>query len=92
MPRAKFGKETVARAHRGQNGFYIMVRRLTQGVLRILRLAQAPLRLCSGMLTLGSGMLPLAQVKAAVAHIYRLKRKQRKEKLILSLWVFTSSY
>jgi hypothetical protein len=31
---------------------------------------------------------PLAQVKAAAAHARRLKRKQRKGKLILSLWVF----
>jgi hypothetical protein len=36
--RAKFGKETIARAIRGQNGVYIMVSRLTQGVLRMLRL------------------------------------------------------
>jgi hypothetical protein len=45
-------------------GFHIMTRRLTQGVLRMLKLcsgsAQALLRLCSGMLTLGSGMLTLS--------------------------------
>jgi ribosomal protein L37AE/L43A len=39
---------------------------------------QALLRLCSGMLT-------SAQVKAAVAQVRRLKRNQRKGKLILSL-------
>jgi hypothetical protein len=45
-----------------------MVRRLTYSVLR----------LCSDMLTLGSGMLTSAQVNAAVAHVCRLKRNQRK--------------
>ena len=32
--RAKFGNETVTGAHRKPNGFHIMVRRLTQGMLR----------------------------------------------------------
>jgi len=40
------------------------------------------LRLCSAMLRLCS------QVKVAVAHVQRIKRKQRKKNLILSLWVF----
>ena len=40
------------------------------------------------MLTLGSGILPSTQVTAAVAHVRRLKRNQRKGKLIRSLWVF----
>jgi hypothetical protein len=64
---AKFDKETITGHTGSQNGFHIMVRRLTQGKLRILRLcsgllrlAQALLRLCSGMLTLGSGMLTLS--------------------------------
>jgi hypothetical protein len=35
--------------------------------------AQALLRLCLGMPTLGSGMLTIAQVKAAAAHVQRLK-------------------
>jgi hypothetical protein len=54
---------------------------------------------CSGMLRLCSGSAPAcspsaqvcsasAQVKAAVAHVWRLKRIQRKGKQILSLWVF----
>ncbi len=58
----------------------------------LLRLAQALLRLCSGLLRLRSGSAPAcspsAQVKAAVAHVRRLKRNQRKGKLILSLGVF----
>jgi hypothetical protein len=48
--RAKLGKETVVGVHRrieGQNKFHILVRWLTQGVLRILRL-------CSGILALSS--------------------------------------
>jgi hypothetical protein len=49
----------------------------------MLRLCSGILRLCSGMLRL---CLPAAQVKAAVAHVRRLKQKQRKGKLILSLW------
>jgi hypothetical protein len=44
-------------------GSILLVRRLIQGVLRILRLysvsTQAPLRLCSGLLRLCSGMLTL---------------------------------
>jgi len=59
----------------------------------------APLRLRSGsaqallrMLRFGSGSgqerSPSAQVKAAVAHVRRLKRNQRQGKLILSLWAF----
>jgi hypothetical protein len=72
--------------------FHIMLRRLTQGVLRMLRLcsgsAQALLRLCSGMLRLCSGCSAATQVKAAVAHVRRLKRNQRKGKLTLSLGVF----
>jgi hypothetical protein len=54
----------------------------------MVRRAQALLRLCSGILTLDSGMLTPAQVKAAVAHAWRLERNQQKEKLILSLRVF----
>jgi hypothetical protein len=34
---------------------------------------------------------PSAQVKAAVAHVCRLIRNQRKGKLILSLWVFSDT-
>jgi hypothetical protein len=89
IPGAKFGKETVAEHAGGQNGSHIMVRRPDSGVLRmlsaqprsgLLRLAQA----CSGSTPACS---PSAQVKAAVAHVRRLKRNQRKGKLILSLWV-----
>jgi hypothetical protein len=32
---------------------------------------------------------PSAQVKAAAAHARRLKRNQRKKKLVLSLWEFS---
>jgi hypothetical protein len=80
--RAKFGKETVAGATGSQNGFHIMVRRLTQGVVRMLRLCSGSAPACS----------PSAQVKAAVAHVRRLKRNQRKGKLILSLWVFSPDF
>jgi hypothetical protein len=60
------------------------------------------LRLCSGMFTLStgmlssgmlstgmlsSGMLTPAQVKAAIAHVQKLKRNQRQGKLALSLGV-----
>ncbi|KAE9370190.1 hypothetical protein N431DRAFT_31350 [Stipitochalara longipes BDJ] len=56
------------------------------------------LRLCSGSAQACSGSAPAcspsaqvyspsAQVKAAVAHACRLKRNQRKGKLMLSLWV-----
>jgi len=57
-------------------GSTIMVRRLTQGVLRVLRLCSGLLRLCSGMLTLGSGMLRLAQALLRHAHP-RLMLKQQ---------------
>jgi hypothetical protein len=33
-------------------------------------------------------MLTLAHFKVVVAYVHRLKQKQRKGKLILSLWVF----
>ena len=49
--------------------------RLPQGMLRMLRLCSGSAPVCS----------PLAQVKAAVAQVRRLKRDQRKGKLILSL-------
>jgi hypothetical protein len=61
-----------------QNGFHIIVCRLTQGVLR----------LCSGLLRIAQACSSSAQVKVVVAHVYRLKRNQRKGKLILSLGVF----
>jgi hypothetical protein len=62
--------------------------------------AQALLRLCSGSAQACSGSAlayspsaqvysPSAQVKAAVAHVRRLKRNQRKGKLILSLGAFS---
>jgi hypothetical protein len=40
-PRAKFGKATVAGAHRRPNGFYNMVRKLSQGVLRVIGLCSS---------------------------------------------------
>lgn len=56
---------------------------------------QALLRLYSGLLNLGLGMLisaqvcsPSTQVKAAAAHVERLKRNERKKKIILSLVAF----
>jgi hypothetical protein len=61
-----------------------LVHRLTQGVLRMLRLCSAILRLSLGSAPICS---PSVQVKAVVAHVRRLKRNQRKGKLILSLGV-----
>jgi hypothetical protein len=68
--------------------------RLAQAFSGLLRLAQA----CSGLLRLFQACSPSAQVcspsaqvKAAVAHVRRLKRNQRKGKLILSLWVLQLS-
>jgi hypothetical protein len=63
-------------------GSHIMVRRLTQGVLRVCS-GSAPA--CSPSTQVCS---PSTQVKAAVAHVCRLKQNQRKRKLILSLWEF----
>jgi hypothetical protein len=51
--RAKLSKETIDRAIGGQNGLYIMVSKLTQRILRMLRL-------CSGTITLGLSMLTLS--------------------------------
>jgi hypothetical protein len=59
----------------GQKGFNIMVRRLTQGVLRA----------CSGCSGSAPAYSPSAQVKAVAVHVRRLKQNQRKRKLILSI-------
>jgi hypothetical protein len=59
-----------------------LVRMLTQGVLGMFRL-------CSGSTPAYSHS---AQVKAAVAHVRRLKRNQRKGKSILSLWEFHNCF
>jgi hypothetical protein len=52
------------------------------------------LRLCSGILTVCSVMLTLrsGQVKAAVAHVRRLKRNQRKKKLTLGPRVLSINF
>jgi len=68
------GKETVAGAH-GRPKW--VPHYGAQAESEHAQDTQALLRLCS----------PSAQVKAAVAHVRRLKRNQRKGKLILSLWV-----
>jgi hypothetical protein len=78
---AKLGKENVAGAQEAKMGSHIMVRRLTQGVLRLCS-GSAPA--CSPSTQVYS---PSTQVKAAVAHVRRLKQNQRKRKLILSLKV-----
>jgi len=82
---AKFGKETVAGAHRRPKWVPHYGAQANSGRAQD---TQALLRLYSGssqaLVRLWS---PLAQVKAAVAHVRRLKRIQRKGKLILSLWV-----
>jgi hypothetical protein len=38
-----------------------------------------------------SGCSPSTQVKAAAAHVRKLKQNQQKKKLILSIWVFSLS-
>ena len=101
--RAKFGKETVAGAQRRPKWVPHYGAQADSGRAQdtqaLLRLAQALFRLCSGSAQACSGSAPAcspsaqvgspsAQVKAAVAHVRRLKRNQRKGKLILSLWVF----
>ena len=80
--RAKFGEETVAGAQKAEVGSTLWC------VQADSRRAQAPLRLCSGSAQAAPVCSPSAQVKAAVAHVRRLKRNQRKGKLIPSLWVF----
>jgi hypothetical protein len=79
-----------------QNGFHIIVRRLTQGVLGMFRLCSGSAQACSGSAPACSPSAqvcsPSAQVKAAVTHVRRLKRNQRKGKLILSLGVFRASF
>jgi hypothetical protein len=85
----KFGKETIAGAHRRPKWVPRYGVQADSGSAQaLLRHAQALLRLCSSMLTLGSGISPSAQVKAAVAHVHRLKQNQRKGKLTLSQWGF----
>jgi hypothetical protein len=82
-------KLTIVRADKEPKAFYIIERKLTQVVLRLrrvlLRPARAVIRLCIGY---DQACSPSALVKAAVSHVRRLKRNQRKGKLILSLWAF----
>jgi hypothetical protein len=87
-PRAKFGKETVTGPHRRPKWVtHFTVRRPNQGVLRMLRL-------CSGCSGSSQALIryahPHLRLKAAVAHVRRLKRNQGKGKLILSIWGFTN--
>jgi hypothetical protein len=87
--RAKFGKETVTGAHRRLKWVPHYGAQADSGRAQD---TQALLRPCSGSAPACSSSAhvcsPLAQVKAAVAHVRRLKRNQRKGKLILSLGVF----
>ena len=83
--RAEFGKETIVGAHRRPKWVPHYG-------------AQADSGACSGysgsaqaLLRLVQACSPSAQVKAAVAQVRRLKRNQRKGKLILSLWEFDGS-
>jgi hypothetical protein len=77
--RAKFGMETVAGAHRRPKW---VPHYRAQADSKCAEDAQARLRLGSGS---AQACSPSAQVKAAVTHVRRLKRNQRKGKLILSL-------
>jgi hypothetical protein len=63
--RAEFSKESVAGYRDGQNGSHIIVRRPTQA--------------CSGCSGPAPACSPSAQVKAAVAHVHRLKRTSERE-------------
>jgi hypothetical protein len=72
--RAKFGKETIAGAHGRPKWVPDHGAQADSGHAQD---AQALVRLRSGS----------AQVKAAVAHVRRLKRNQQQGKLILSLGV-----
>jgi hypothetical protein len=97
-----FGKEAVAGAHRGLNwvphyGSQADLGR-AQDAQALLRLCSGSAQACSPSAQacspstqvcspLAQVCSPSAQVKAAVAHVQRLKRNQRKGKLILSLWV-----
>jgi hypothetical protein len=64
-PRPKFGEETMAEHTGGQNGFHIMVHKLTQSVLRMLRLysgsAQALLRHAQALIRYAHPQLRLKQ-------------------------------
>jgi hypothetical protein len=75
---AKLGKETVAGAHRRPKWAPHYGARLAQGVCSgCSGHGSGRLRLCSGSAQVCS---PSAQVKAAVPHVRRLKRNQRKRK------------
>jgi len=77
--RAKSGKETVAGAHRRPKWIPHYGGQADSGRGQD---SSGSTQLCSGSTPACS---PLAQVKAAVARVRRLKRNQRKGKLILSL-------
>jgi len=79
--RAKSGKETVAGAHRRPKWIPHYGGQADSGRGQD---SSGSTQLCSGSTPACS---PLAQVKAAVACVRRLKRNQRKGKLILSLGV-----
>jgi hypothetical protein len=67
--RVNFGKETIAGVYRRPNGFHIMVRRLTKGVLRLCSgSTQALLRLCSGLLRLAQALLRHAHPRLRYAY------------------------
>jgi hypothetical protein len=99
--RAKLGKETIAGAHRRPKWVPNYSGQVAQALLRLCSGLLGLARACSGLLRLAqacSGSAPAcspsaqvgspsAQVKAAAAHVRRLKRNQRKKKLILSLGV-----
>ena len=83
--RAKFDKEIIAEVDRRPKWVPHYGAQADSGprsgsAQALLKLAQA----CSGS---AQACSPSAQVKAAVAHVRRLKRNQRKGKLILSLSV-----
>jgi hypothetical protein len=79
--RAKSGKETIAGAHRRPKWIPHYSGQANSGRGQD---SSGSTQLCSGSTPAYS---PLAQVKAAVTRVRRLKRNQRKGKLILSLGV-----
>jgi hypothetical protein len=89
--RAKFGKETIAGVYRRPKWVLYYNAQADSGRAQDAQACSGSAQACSPSDQVRSpsaqACSPLAQVKAAVAHVRRLKRNQRKGKLILSLWV-----
>ena len=85
------GMLTLGSGTGSQNGFHIMVRRLTQGVLRLYSgSAQALLRLCSGLLRLCSGILTLGSGQSSSCSRPQTKTEPAKGKINPESWGIAS--